>query len=295
LKKLLITGHTGFIGTHLVKSLSENYELFGVSLNNSPNKINQIKKDINKVNINDLPKNITSIIHLAALTDIDYCQKNPLECFEINMNGTQNMLEIARKINANFIYLSTNHVYGMPQKLPIRENHPKNPESIYANSKLLGELACQAYSKNYGINVSIIRLFSVYGPNSPKHLVTTKIISQILQNTSIKLGNLYPKRDFIFIDDVISAIKLILRKTSGYNEFNVGTGKSHSISELCAILKKISGSTKKITNIKSKSRKNEIRNIYSNSNKLKKLGWKPTVTLTNGLKETYHWNRDSVQ
>ena len=289
MKKLLITGHNGFIGSNLVNSISEKYELFGVSLKKSPKKINQIKKDINKLKISDVPKNISSIVHLAALTDVDFCQKNPVECFRSNVHGTQNMLEIARKTNANFIYLSTNHVYGPPKKLPIREDHPKNPESIYATSKFLGELICQTYAKNYGINVSIIRLFSVYGRNSAPHLVTTKIISQILNDSSIKLGNLFPKRDFIHIDDVIYAIELILIKTKGYNEFNVGTGKSHSILELCNILKKISGSKIPIISTKSKSRKKEIKNIYSNSSKIKKLGWKPTYSLEKGLRDTYDW------
>ena len=289
MKKLLISGHNGFIGTNLVNSLSEKYELFGVSLNKSPQKINQIKKNINKLKINDIPKNISTIVHLAALTDVDFCQKNPSKCFESNVYGTQNMLEIARKINANFIYLSTNHVYGPPNKLPIREDHPKNPESIYAASKLLSEIICQTYAKNYGLNLSIIRLFSVYGQNSAKHLVTTKIITQILNNSSIQIGNLFPKRDFIYINDVINAIELILTKTKGYNEFNVGTGKSHSILELCNILKKISGSKIPIKSLKSKSRKKEINDIYANSNKLKKLGWRPNYNLEKGLKETYDW------
>jgi len=289
LKKLLITGHDGFIGTNLVKSLSKKYELFGVSLNKSPQKINQIKKNINKLKIDDLPKNISTVIHLAALTDVDLCQKNPTECFQANVYGTQNILEITKKINANFIYLSTNHVYGPPKKLPIKEDHPKNPSSIYATSKLLSEIICQTYAKNYGINVSIIRLFSVYGPNSAKHLVSTKIISQILNDSSIQLGNLFPKRDFIYIDDVINAIELILTKTVGYNEFNVGTGKSHSILELCKILKKISESKIPVVSTKSKSRIKEIKNIYANSNKLKKLGWNPHYTIEEGLKDTFEW------
>lgn len=289
MKKLLITGHNGFIGTNLVESLVGKYELFGVSLNKLPQKVNQIKKNINKLKVEDLPKNISSIIHLAAITDVEYCQRNPIDCFHANVNGTQNILEIARKINANFLYLSTNHVYGPPKILPIREDHVKNPDSIYATSKLLGEIICQTYAKNFGVNVSVLRLFSVYGKNSAEHLVTTKIISQILNNSSIQLGNLFPKRDFIYIDDVINAIKLVLTKTRNYNEFNVGTGKSYSILELCNILKKISGSQIPIISSKSKSRKKEINNVYANSNKLKKLGWSPHYTIEGGLKATFDW------
>jgi len=236
-----------------------------------------------------VPQDIDCIIHLAALTDVSYCQNNPVDCFQVNVYGTQNMIEIARKINSKFLYLSTSHVYGIPKALPIKEDHPRNPTSIYSASKLAGEIVCESYANSYDMDVSIIRLFSVYGPKSPEHLVTSRIILQSLKNDSIKLGNLYPKRDFIYIKDVVCAIELVLKKTSGLSTYNIGSGKSYSILELCNVLQKISGRKIRIESIKSKARKNDVNNVISNNSKIRKLGWKPKTYIDSGLKETFEW------
>jgi len=271
LKKILITGHNGFIGSHLVKSLS-NYSLIGVSEKiYKKNKITQIKKNITRLTINDIPKDIFCIIHLAALTDVKFCQDNPIKCFDVNINGTLNILEITKQLGSKLIFLSTSHVYGTPKKIPISEEHPTHPESIYSGSKLAGEILCETYSKSYNLDISILRLFSVYGPNSPPHLVTSRIMSQFLSKNPILIGNTFPKRDFIFIDDVINVISYILTNSSGFNIFNVGSGKSYSILDLCNILKKISDKNPKIKSIKSLKRKNEIKEIVSNNSKIKKF------------------------
>ena len=292
MKKILVTGHNGFIGSHLVKLLSKKYEIIGVSSKQTKEKITQIKKNIVNYDGNDLPKKIDVIIHLAALTDLVYCQNNPTECYDVNVKGTQNMLEIARKHKSKFIYLSTSHVYGKPKKLPIKEDHPLNPTSIYASSKLAGENIVESYGKNYDMDVSTLRLFSVYGINSPQYLVTSKIISQLSTKNTISLGNVTPKRDFIYIDDVIHAIEIVLKKSHGFNVYNVGTGRSHSILEICKNLKKISGKNPPLKSLSSLSRKNDVPNVVSNSNKLKKLGWKPTISLFDGLLLT--WNYSST-
>ena len=196
--------------------------------------------------------------------------------------GTVNVLELARKKDCRFLFVSTSHVFGNPKKLPIKENHPKNPTSIYAASKLTGEICCEGYAKSYGMNVSIARLFSVYGINSPSHLVTSRIISQLNKNT-IKLGNLSPKRDFIYIDDVTSAILTIFNKSKKFNDYNVGTGKSHSILEVFKILKDLSKSKASIKSSNTFSRKNDILDVKANSLKLQKLGWEPKTSLKKGL------------
>jgi len=289
LKKILITGHNGFIGSYLVKSLS-NYNLIGISETiNKKNEITQIKKNITKLTIDDLPKDIFCIIHLAALTDVKFCQDNPIKCFDVNINGTLNILEITKQLGSKLIFISTSHVYGNPKKVPITEDYTTHPESIYSGSKLAGEILCESYSKSYNLDISILRLFSVYGPNSPPHLVTSRIISQLLTKNNISIGNTFPKRDFIFIDDVIRAISVVLENSSGFNIFNIGSGKSHSILELCTLLQKISGKNSTIKSIKSLKRKNETPEIVSNNSKIKKLGWKPSTSILDGLKITYDW------
>jgi len=289
MKNLLITGYNGFIGSHLISNLDNKYRLIGISSkDDTKDNILKIKKDIRKISLSDIPRKIDCIIHLVALTDVKFCQENPTKCMDVNLIGTQKMLEIARKLDSKFVYVSTNHVYGRPRQLPIKENHPKNPISEYAISKQGGEVFCETYSRAYGLDISIPRLFSVYGPRSPQHLVTSRIINQILTKKIIKLGNLYPQRDFVYIKDVIEAIKLITKKTKGFNSYNIGTGKSHSILKICKILKKISNKNFEIKSVKSYSRNKEIPKIVSDSTKLRKLGWKPEIEIEEGLKLTYN-------
>jgi len=290
LKKIVVTGYNGFVGYHLVDTLLKKYEIVGIS--NTPHtkqNILQIRKDIRSITVKELPKNIYGIIHLAALTNVAYCQNHPVHCYDVNVTGTQNMLEVARKIDSKFIFVSTSHVYGIPQKLPIAEDHPKNPTSIYSASKLAGEILAESYARSYGMDVTILRLFSVYGPKSPSHLVTSRIISQLLEKNVIRLGNVHPKRDFVYIDDVVKAMDLVLKKSQGLNIYNVGTGKSYSILDLCNLLRKIARKKILVKSVKSYSRKSEVDEIVSNSSKIRKLGWKPKVELLDGLKITFDW------
>ena len=274
----------------MIKSFSKKFNLIGISNKIIPNsEITQTKKDIKNISIKDIPKEVFCIIHLAALTDINYCNKYPTETFQVNALGTQNLLEIARKKNTKFIYLSTSHVFGNPKQIPIKENHPKQPTSIYSASKLTGEILCESYSKSYGLDISIARLFSIYGPNSPKHLITSKIIQQLLKGNIIELGNTRPKRDFLYIDDVIQALELILQNNKGFNSYNIGSGKSYSIENLCRRIIKISNKNIQFQSKKSLSRTNDIQNIVANCSKIKKLGWKPQMKLNDGLKLTYDW------
>ena len=181
-----------------------------------------------------------------------------------------------------FLFLSTSHVFGFPQIIPINEEHPRHPSSIYASSKLCGEVLCESFAKTYDLDVSIVRLFSIYGPQSPDHLVTSKIISQLLTKKIIKLGNLSARRDFLYINDAINAISFVMKKINGFDTFNVGSGKSHSIMELLKTIKKISKTKAKFEQDKSILRKNEILEITSDSTKLRKLGWKPKFTFNEG-------------
>lgn len=289
MKKILVTGHSGFIGSNLTRIL-KNYEIIGISNNILPDMpFLQIKKDVRKININEIPKKIDCIIHLAAITDVEYCNNNPVECFDVNFNGTQQMLEVARQTDSKFIFLSTSHVYGRPKRLPIKENFRRNVTSIYSGSKIAGEILCESYAKSYGLDISIIRLFSVYGPRSPGHLVTSKIISQLLTQKTILVGNFKSKRDFVYIDDVIDGIELVLRKAHGFNFYNIGSGKSYSILDLCNILKKIAGKNNIVKSVKSQSRKHDVKNIISNCSQLKKLGWKSHTKIETGLKLTLDW------
>jgi nucleoside-diphosphate-sugar epimerase len=291
LDTLLLTGSSGFIGSNLVSSINSNYKIFGISNKKQTNKIKNFfhqKKDLNVEDIK-IRSSFSTIVHLAALSDVKYCELNPSICVNVNVLGTKKMLEICRKKDSNFIFTSTSHVYGSPKKIPITEDERVKPTNIYATSKIMAENLCESYAKTYGLNIAVLRLFSVYGPNSPQHNVVHSIMNQYMTKQVINLGNLKSKRDFIYIDDVIDAIKIIIKKQKGYEVFNVGCGKSTSIKSICDNISKISKRKPKINLIKNKLRKNDIKEIKCSYSKINKIhNWKPKYDLNLGLQSMYN-------
>ena len=288
--QITITGHNGFLGSNLLlKLLSEKHDITGISKTiKKNNSIKQIKRNILNIKDSDIAEN-SCIIHLAAITDVTYCEKYPEECYRVNVMATQKILEIARKKNCSLLYPSTSHVYAIPHKLPIKETHTTNPTSVYSESKIAGEKLCEMYSKSYGLNISVLRLFSTYGPKNSEYKVESRIITQLLSNRTIKIGNLSPKRDFIYIDDVTRAFQTVIKNLKNFNIYNVGSEKSYSIQEICNILKKLSGKKTPIVADKGKLRKNDIKNVVSDCSKIKKLGWKPKISINEGLELTLNW------
>ena len=291
MKKILITGATGFIGSHLIPELSQNHKIVGIS----KNKIKSFKNftssslDITKSNLR-IKNDYSDIIHMAAYSDVAYCNLNPVKCYEFNVKSTQKMLEIARKKDSNFIFLSSSHVYANPIKQPILENSICTPSTHYASSKRMSEILCETYAKTYGLNIQIVRLFSVYGPRSPKSNLIFNIINQIINNSKIILGNTYPKRDFIFVSDVITGlIKILNSKKKGFQVYNLGSGKSISVEDVVKNCLIISNKKLKIISLKEKRRKNEVMNMQANILKMKKeFNWKTEISLKKGLEMTYN-------
>jgi|TARA_B110000438_G_scaffold64222_1_gene64774 UDP-glucose 4-epimerase len=288
LKKIVITGHTGFIGQNLINELNKKkINITGISRTRLDNtNLNQIKRNIQDIKNSDIEKK-SIIIHLAGMTNVLDCEKNPVECFKINVEGTQKILQIAKEKKCKVIFPSTSHVYGHPKKIPIDENQIVSATSIYSASKIAGEILCQGYSNTYKMDIGVFRLFSAYGPKNSDYKVESRIISQLLSKKKIKLGNLSPKRDFIYILDVVNAIKVIMRNLKKFEIYNIGTGKSNSIKELSSTLKKISGKNLPIETIKNYSRKTDIPNVICNNKKIRKLGWEPKISFFKGLEMTY--------
>ncbi len=290
--EILITGSSGFLGNHLVNSMQKYQKIIGWSNNKQENKsmkFRHTKIDLRTKNIS-IKSKISSIIHLAAVSDVKYCNENPSLCFDINISGTKKMLEICRKKDVNFIFASTSHIYGQPKKNPITEKEITKPNSIYSTSKIIGENLCESYAKTYGLNITILRFFSLYGPNAPKHNVVHNIISQYLTNSKIKIGNLKPKRDFLYIDDAIRAIEIVNANQKGFQIFNVGSEKSFSIKTIYNKIEKIMKKKKNIEVDISKIRKNDILEMRSNCSNIRKAHcWKPEISLDIGLKKTCNY------
>ena len=272
---ILITGSTGFIGKHLVDylSLNKNYNLICIS-----------SKDGNICNIetwNKLPK-VEVIVHLAASTYIPDSWDNPNLFINNNFNGTVNALNYAKKYNAKFIYMSS-YLYGNPQILPINESANLEANNPYSFSKLQAENACEFYSKYFNLDITILRPFNIYGPGQSKNFLIPTIVNQINISNEITIQDGMPKRDYLYIDDLIYAISIVIQQKFNYEIFNLGFGKSYSINELVNILKTIKN--KEITISDKKIRRvNEIMNTIADISKAKNLlNWEPKISMSEGL------------
>ena len=293
LEEILITGSTGFVGSHLIQEIKKDYKITGIS----KNKTNSVDYKFQSIDITNpkfsLDNKFTKIIHAAALSDVGYCNSHPSECYESNIFATQKMLEFARKNDSDFIFLSSSHVYGIPEHLPISELDICNPLNHYAASKKMSEILCKTYSKTYGLDIKIARIFSGYGPKSYASNLINKIFNQIIHDSKIVLGNLHPKRDFIFISDIVNGlIKIITSEKKGCHVYNIGTGKSVSIEDVTKICLNISKKDHKLVSSKEFNRENEISEIYADISKMRtEFGWEPQVSLDRGLEITYnHYN-----
>jgi UDP-glucose 4-epimerase len=278
--KILVTGSHGFIGTHLCKRLLKAENCLVGKRNNF---------DITEKRfVDSFPTDeIDIIVHLAAKTSISAAMNSPYETYFTNILGTLNVLEFARRKNIQkLIYLST-FVYGQPKYLPIDENHPVNPHSSYSKSKLTSEELCRDYSRDFGIDIVTLRPFNVYGPGSKPYTLISSLILQIVKKNKVSLAAKQIKRDFIFIEDLINLMMVILREfPHGYNFYNVGYGKGHTLERATETIASLLKQKANIT-YESKSSAGNIGSIIADITKVSNtFNWRPIVGLEEGLKLT---------
>lgn len=320
--KILITGGAGFIGSNLVAYLIEQPEVDQITIydNLSECSIGHIeeitnihfndregsKKEkiqangknitieliindiLNSDVLNSVSKNIDAIIHLAAHTRVVKSVENPKDAFNININGTINVLECARLNNVkNVIIKSSNAAVG-ETVTPINENIFPQPISPYGASKLCGEALGSAYAKCYGITVTALRFANAYGLYSEyKTSVIAKMLKDILNgNDLIIYGDGEQTRDFINATDIAYAIWLALNRKGGFEVFQVASGKEVSINKLVEIICSVTGINPNVTH--APERIGEIKRNFSNIDKIQKvLGFEPKVELEEGIRNLY--------
>lgn len=276
--KIAVTGSAGFLGSSLVKKLNNEYpECEVIEIDR---KYGWDILDIK--NLEERLLNFDVLIHLAALTHVPTSYENPYLFYNINVLGTLNVLEICRKLDKPIIYLSS-YMYGHPQYIPIDEKHPVSAVNPYGQSKLFGEQLCASYTRDFDVRVVSLRLFNLYGPGQDKNFLLAKIIDGA-KNGLVQLDDPTPKRDYIYIDDVLNAItKLALNPNYiGFETYNIGYGKSHSVEEIVDMVKIYYPQA--VVNFTSKKRPNEILDTLCDNEKAKtNLGWYPMVNLQEGI------------
>ena len=304
-KRVLVTGGAGFIGSEVVSQLLTNGYFVTILDNFSSGKKQYLPKSNKKLKVikgdirdkKSVKKAVTDqevVIHLAALPFIPDSFYYPGDFFDVNTNGSINMLwnSIKSRSVETFVHISTSEVYGSAQTVSMNENHPTTPHSTYAVSKLAGDRAAFTLHKENGFPVVIIRPFNSYGPRFTEPYIIPEIMSQILNNSKeIILGNVNASRDFTYVQDTASAIiKSIIEKKANGEIINVGSGTEISILNLAKKILKIAKKKTKIKYDKSRERPYDVNRLNCNNKKAKKiLKWSPKISMDEGLSQTFSW------
>ena len=297
--KYAVTGGAGFIGSHLVKNLVERGNEVIVIDNLNTGKKENIEKISKKIDffeidirdfsaVEDILKNIDGIFHEAALASVQDSFRIPDEFFEVNVNGTENIFKIGKKLGIKIVYASSSSVYGNPIRIPIKESDGKNPFNPYAKTKLEGDKLAEKYAKN-GLKVIGLRYFNVFGPRQSKEYagVIKLFLERIQQGLSPLInGDGLQVRDFVYVDDVVNANILAMESNIDGEFFNIGTNSVISVLDLANIIIKFSGL--KLKPIHQPAVPGDVKATQADITKAKMmLKWKPTTDLKDWLKSTY--------
>lgn len=310
--KMLITGGAGFIGSHLCdKYTKEGHTVLCLDNFMSGNLVNirhlldcrnfkLIKGDIRDFDLLEKAmRDVDAVFHLAAQIHVDRSYIEPKLTYEVNVMGTQNILEAARICDAKrILYASSSEVYGSAQYSPIDEKHPLNAPHPYGASKIAADRMCYAYMQTYGMNISILRPFNIFGPHQRDvgyggviSIFTRRILKDM---PPIIYGDGRQTRDYTYIEDAVRAYDAVLN----YNEpliepINFGTGREVSIQDLANMLIKLSGKKGAIKPVHVEPRIGEVKRLIADTTRAKTLlGWEPNCRLEEGLEKFVQWYRN---
>jgi UDP-glucose 4-epimerase len=297
MKKLLITGGAGFIGSAVIKEFQKyDYEIFVIdNLSFGNREFIRIPDDhffnldiLHREKVKELILKIKPavVLHLAAIHFIPYCNEHPHESANINIQGTMNILDAAAASGPEQVFFaSTAAVYPVYDDA-VSEKHSTGPMDIYGLSKLAGERLCNEFHLKTGITTIICRFFNAFGPNETNPHLIPEIQNQVNSGMrKIKLGNLTPKRDFIHTYDMAAAVKTLLAKVkSGIDIFNLGRGIEYSVTEIVDAFSRQIGEKIEIEVEQSRVRKVERMHLLANVDKLKSLGWEPKIGIDEGIR-----------
>jgi UDP-glucuronate 4-epimerase len=312
--KALITGAAGFIGSHLSdRFLREGWQVLGID-----NFDDFYDPKIKRGNITDCHKNknfqlveadirdraamdqtigkdLDIIVHLAARAGVRPSIAQPLLYSDVNVNGTTVLLEAAKEQGiGKFIFASSSSVYGNNEKVPFsEEDNVDFPISPYAANKKACELICHTYHHLYGMSVTCLRYFTVYGPRQRPDLAIHKFASLIEQGKAIPVyGDGTMSRDFTYIDDIIDGTVAAMEKCSGFNIYNLGESRPITVNGLVAEIEKALG--KKAVKEYVPPQPGDVERTYADVTKaVKELGYNPTTTIEEGLAQFVTWLRET--
>ena len=311
-KKVLVTGGAGFIGSHLTEGLLklgarvtvlDNFDDFypGKEQNIQgllgSDKIRLVRGSILDLDLlSSLIKDSDAVVHLAAQAGVRYCNEYPLKANEVNATGTMNVVASCHKLGVKkLVYASSSSVFGDPVKTPMDEAHPTNPNNPYGASKLAGEKYCTSFAKAYGMDVTCLRYFSVYGPRGRPDQVLYAFAKKAANGEPPRVyGDGSYSRDFTFVSDIVSATILALyRDSEGGSVLNVGYGKDFRMID---VVRKIIGhyGGDLEPRFLPQTEGDFPRTLCDNSLARRRLGWRPAVPFDEGLSLFLDWFDESI-
>jgi len=280
--RVIVTGGSGFIGSHLRKRLVKNgFEVFNIDVNRS-NPIDIRNSKRLKQTFEEFKPEV--VVHLAAIASVPLCEQYPRKAHETNVIGSLNVFKLCSEYGVRCIFSSSAAVYGEPEIIPTPEDVHEKPINHYGFTKLFGENLCRFILKD---NYVILRIFNCYGPNCKRSYVIPDTIRKLaLKGSLIKmLGTGDESRDFVYVDDVVNAILMAMEKDI-VGTFNVGTGVHIKIRELTEKIARIMN--RNVTFIfDTKRRKGDFSISCADISKItREFGWYPKTSLDEGLKKT---------
>lgn len=314
MEKILVTGADGFIGSHLVEKLAESgFKVKAFVYYNSfnswgwidtfnpdlKNKIEIFAGDIRDSNgVFESMKDVDAVFHLAALIGIPFSYHSPESYVDTNIKGTLNILQSAKRHKTKRVIItSTSEVYGTAQFVPITESHPFQGQSPYSATKISADRLAESFYRSFELPVTIVRPFNTYGPRQSARAIIPSIIIQLLGgNAKLKLGDITPTRDMVYISDTVDGFIEIFKsdKTIG-EEINIATQSEISVKEIAEKILNVMKVKSEIETDSERVRpeKSEIKRLLGSNEKLTSLTkWKQNITFDIGIRKTIDWFSD---
>lgn len=309
----LVTGAAGFIGSHLVEGLAaaghvvvgvDNFDVF-------------YPRDIKKANLAELPAgamaafyeadvrdgaamarimaahSVTAVFHLAARGGVRLSINRPVDYVDVNIGGTLSVLEAARRAGVSKFFLaSSSSVYGVRNELPFREDQPLlGPASPYAATKIASEALCHTYHYVHGLQVTCLRLFTVYGPRQRPDLAISSFVGRMLAGQPVPIyGDGSSSRDYTFVSDIVRGFLAALDKDWGFEVINLASGRAVALMELLKVLEEVLGVKAVVEWLAPQP--GDMPHTWGDVRRARELlGWQPSVSLEEGLAAFVEWYR----
>jgi UDP-glucose 4-epimerase len=310
--RILITGGAGFIGSHLCEKYTrENHSVICLdnfvtgNLMNIRHLLNYknfklVNGDIRDFDLLEkIMRDVEVVFHLASQIHVDRSIVEPKFTYEVNVLGTQNILEAARVFDVRrVIHVSTSEVYGSAQYTPMDEAHPLAAPHPYGASKIAADRTCYAYIKTYNMDISVMRPFNIFGPRQKDTGyggVISLFVKRVLSGMPpIIYGDGNQTRDYTYIEDAVRAFDSVLNHKEPIAEpINFGTGSEIKIIDLANEIIKLCGKENQLKPVHVEPRPGEVQRLLANVSKAEKvLGWKPKYKFEDGLEQFIHWYRN---